>query len=225
MTVARRTVTLSMCMVAASAVAAGLRPSIYLTDLRPKFSLETLFPSIFRKWAVDAGMPIIAPSPDVQAKLNSLYNQTLSRTYINDDGRRIMLSVAYGGDQSDGTRLHLPEVCYPAQGFEIVSRRDDHLGILEQSIPVRLLVAKLGGRVEPITYWMVVGEQAVRPGMHQKLAQMSYGVKRVIPDGLLTRVSSISSDVNKDFSLHRSFVADLAASMAESNWKRVAGVS
>ena len=33
-------------------------------------------------------------------------------------GRQIMLSIAYGEDQRDGMKLHYPEVCYPAQGFQ-----------------------------------------------------------------------------------------------------------
>ena len=81
--------------------------------------LEKMFPTQFGDWQVDRSMPVILPAPDVQAKLDAIYNQVLARTYVNvRTGERVMLSVAYGGDQSDGMSVHLPEVCYPAQGFE-----------------------------------------------------------------------------------------------------------
>ena len=106
---------------AAFAGAAAWRPTVHLADTRPKIELETLFPKAFGDWVVDDRMPVQLVSPDTAALLSKIYNQTLSRTYVNAKGEQIMLSVAYGGDQSDATRAHRPEVCYPAQGFQIVS--------------------------------------------------------------------------------------------------------
>ena len=62
-------------------------------------NLETMFPKAFGDWRVDTSMPVILPSPDVQALLDKIYNQVLSRSYVNAKGERIMLSVAYGGDR------------------------------------------------------------------------------------------------------------------------------
>lgn len=58
-------------------------------------------------------------TPELANNLDKLYSQTLTRTYINNDGYRIMLSVAYGENQlsSDVTQVHRPEFCYVAQGF------------------------------------------------------------------------------------------------------------
>ena len=89
------------------------RPTAKLADTRPAVDLETMFPKRFGAWALDERMPVQLVSPDTQAALNKFYNQTLSRTYVNAKGDRMMLSVAYGGDQSDATRAHRPEVCYP----------------------------------------------------------------------------------------------------------------
>ncbi|MEZ5643424.1 MAG: EpsI family protein [Burkholderiaceae bacterium] len=55
-------------------------------------------------------------------------------------------------------------------------------------IPVRRLMSQLGSRHEPITYWIVVGGEVVTTGIGQKLAQMRYGVRGVIADGMLVRV-------------------------------------
>lgn len=201
-------------MVAALAAAQAWRPTARLADTRPKVNLETLFPKSFKGWTVDERMPVQLVSPDTQAMLNKIYNQTLSRTYVNQQGDRIMLSVAYGGDQSDATRAHRPEVCYPAQGFQIDSSRDSVLDLTGHKLRVRQLVSRLGGRVEPITYWITVGERITLSGTEQKLAQLSYSTRGVVPDGMLVRVSSIDPIANKAYELHRSFLGALAPAIS-----------
>ena len=61
--------------------------------------------------------------PGQKALLDRLYEQQLSRTYENAQGYRIMLSIAYGGNQRDELELHKPEVCYVAQGFVLQDKQ------------------------------------------------------------------------------------------------------
>ena len=205
-----------LLMLAAFAGAQAWRPTARLADTRPKVELETMFPKAFGDWRVDDRMPVQLISPDTQAMLDKIYNQTLSRTYINVKGDRIMLSVAYGGDQSDGTRAHRPEVCYPAQGFQIEASRDGQLTFDGRSLRVRQLVSRLGGRVEPITYWITVGERITLSGTEQKLAQLSYSTRGVVPDGMLMRVSSINSDSNAAYKIQAQFISQLRSGMPPS---------
>ena len=210
-------------MMLAYAGAQAWRPHTHLADTRPKVDLETLFPKAFADWTVDDRMPVQLVSPDTQAMLNKIYNQTLSRTYVNRKGERIMLSVAYGGDQSDATRAHRPEVCYPAQGFQMMSSQTTQLNLGTHQLPVRQLVAKLGGRSEPITYWITVGERITITGTEQKLAQLSYSTRGVIPDGMLVRVSSIDADVAGAYSRHQSFIGALVKAVPEAQQSQVIG--
>ncbi len=129
-------------MAASFAVATAWKPTEHLADQRAKIDLETLFPRSFGEWTVDDRMPVQLVSPDTQALLNKIYNQTLSRTYVNKAGERIMLSVAYGGDQSDATRAHRPEVCYPAQGFQMLNSSEGSVNTPTHPVRVRHLVAK-----------------------------------------------------------------------------------
>ena len=168
-------------------------------------------------------MPVQLVSPDTAALLNKLYNQTLSRTYVNPKGERIMLSVAYGGDQSDGTRAHRPEVCYPAQGFQLLSSSSSTLHGDAEGMRVRRLVAKLGGRVEPITYWMVIGDKVTITGTEAKWAQLSYSMRGVVPDGLLVRVSSIDANTDAAYGLQRQFVEQLSSAIAPAIRPQVMG--
>ena len=211
---------------AAFAGAAAWRPTVHMADTRPKVELETLFPKAFGDWVVDDRMPVQLVSPDTAALLSKIYNQTLSRTYVNANGERIMLSVAYGGDQSDATRAHRPEVCYPAQGFQIVSSGNGQVQLPDgRSLPVRQLVAKAAGRVEPITYWVMVGDRPTVSGTQQKLAQLSYSMRGLVPDGMLVRVSSIEGDASAAYLAQHGFLNDMASTMAAVQVGRVFGAN
>lgn len=202
-------------MLAGAAAARWMKPTIHIADQIGKPNLETLFPKAFGTWIIDTNIPVILPAPDVQARLDAIYNQVLSRTYVDTQtGQRVMVSVAYGGDQSDGTRLHRPEVCYPAQGFQIQSNRKATLSVNGMNLPVRQLESKLGERYEPITYWVVVGDRAVTSASEQKIAQLRYGVRGLIPDGMLIRVSSIDRDTPKALDLQQRYIADLASAVS-----------
>lgn len=218
-----RALWLAAVMLLGAALAYAGKPSRFLADQIGKPELDTLFPAQFGTWHVDAEMPLILPAPDVQAKLDVIYNQLLSRTYVNADGQRIMLSVAYGGDQSDGTSAHRPEVCYPAQGFAITYNAKAAQTAAGGSLVVRRLMAQLGQRNEPITYWVVVGNEVATTGIEQKLAQMRYGLRGVIADGMLVRVSSIDADRASGHELQAAFIVELAAAVPLAARARVFG--
>lgn len=219
----RRALLFAGVAVATSAGAHWWRPRLKLADTLQKIDLEQMFPSAFGPWAQDKNMPVQLVSPDQQAVLSQIYNQTLSRTYVNRAGQRIMLSVAYGGDQSDATRAHRPEVCYPAQGFQIRGDRLGHLVVGDRNLRARQLVAVQGGRIEPITYWVTVGTKIAASGTDQKLAQLSYSTRGIVPDGMLVRVSNISPDAEQSYQLHQAFVSDMAKGLSAPFVDRVFG--
>ena len=213
-----------LLIVCAFAGAQVWRPTAQLADTRAKVDLEQMFPRAFGDWKVDTALPVQLVAPDVQQLLASIYSQTLSRTYVNGRGDRIMLSVAYGGDQSDATRAHRPEVCYPAQGFQIVSNRVGQIVTKEGAVlPVRQLVAKMGSRNEPISYWITVRDEKTGSGPERKLAQLGYSVRGVVPDGMLVRVSNISTDAESSFGLHGRFVESLMAAVQQDARAQVFG--
>jgi EpsI family protein len=221
--VRRRAFVVVGLMAGSVAVAAAWRPSNRLADTMPKMALESAFPKQFADWQLDDRMPVQLVSPDQQALLNKIYNQTLSRTYVNRQGDRVMLSVAYGGDQSDATRAHRPEVCYPAQGFQVLSMRSGTVRLEDGITPVRRLVTKLGNRVEPVTYWVTVGERATTSGTEQKLAQLRYSTQGLVPDGMLVRVSTIDTDSARSFAVQERFLREISASVSPASRARLFG--
>ncbi len=219
----RRALWLALLMAAGAGTARLARPGRHLADSVGVPDLEALFPARFAEWRTDPGATLILPSPDVQAVLDRIYNQTISRSYANARGERVMLVAAFGGDQSDGTSVHRPEVCYPALGFAVSAHRAAILPLDDRALPVRQLVARLDARREPVTYWIVVGGQVVTTGIGQKLAQMRHGLRGVIADGLLVRVSSLDADADAAYALQRRFVGELHAHLTPAQRERVFG--
>ena len=210
-------------MVLAAGLTIAATPTRHLADEGSKIDLEAMIPTRFADWEVDTSVVPLQISPDVQASLDKIYNQTLSRTYINHDNMRVMLSIAYGGDQSDAMQVHRPEVCYAAQGFEVVRSMFAQLATGFGTVPVKRLVAVNGARHEPITYWIVVGDKVVYNTISQKLAQIRYGLTGRIPDGLLFRVSTIDRDDARSFSVQDDFVRALLQALEGGNRTRLIG--
>ena len=215
--------TLGVLMVSTAALTTAVTPTNKIADQRSTMNLETLIPSSFDDWSIDKSIIPLQVDPKAQAQLDKLYNQTLARTYVNSQGNRIMLSIAYGGDQSDQMELHKPEVCYLAQGFAIKNNVASELSTQFGSLPSRRLLAVRGNRSEPITYWVTVGDKAVLSGIRQKLQQIRYGLSGNVPDGMLVRVSTIGIDEDQSYLLHDAFIQNMLSSIGGKERARLVG--
>lgn len=185
----------------------ALRPTYRLSEHKPRVQLDVQIPESFGHWRIDGSIRPVVPDPSLQAMLDSLYSQTLARTYINSLGQRVMLSIAYGTDQSNEvTAVHRPEFCYSSQGFRVQSLGAESIKIGQTQVPVARVLAQTGRRVEPITYWVTLDESATLPGIGRKLQQIRYGLRGQIPDGMLVRVSSISNVPAEAYALQLEFL-------------------
>lgn len=220
----RQAVIVLATAVGTAAVAGALVPTERVADTRPKTPLGELVPSSFGEWVEDRNVPVVLPAPDVQANLNKVYNQVLARTYVNKQGYRIMLSVAYGGDQSDGMQVHRPEVCYPAQGFEVQRVWNDEVQLADRRIPVTRATTRLGPRIEPLTYWIINGDQVIRPGFGARLVQLQYTMRGKIPDGMLVRVSSIDPESKRAYEIQDRFSREFAQALDPAFRTRIVGL-
>lgn len=204
-------------MLASAGLAYTSKPTHRLADTKSAIVLERAIPKSFGDWheAEQAASQIV--NPQQQKVLDETYSQTLSKTYVSSGGYRIMLSIAYGGDQSRDLQVHRPEVCYSVQGFTIANLTKVTIPIVGQQLPAMHLQTSLGARNEPVTYWTRIGEKVVRGNIEQGFARLSYGIKGYIADGLLFRISSIDRDAANAYIEHDKFVADLMASLSESD--------
>ena len=205
-----------LLMACAAFAGESMRPTYRLAEHKPRVDLAQQVPESFGEWRIDRSIAPVVPDPGLQAMLDVLYSQTLARTYVNSSGQRVMLSIAYGSDQSsEATAVHRPEFCYSAQGFRVEALDKYTLELGSTLIPAARLVARLGPRVEPITYWVTLDESGTLPGAGRKLEQLRYGLRGEIPDGMLVRVSNISNSLEESFALQRRFLQQLYAVVPE----------
>ena len=214
---------LGAAMAGTSALTVALTPKARIPQAQDRFSLEQMIPTRFGDWTIDPSVVPLAPDPEQQGMLEKIYDQTLSRTYVNRQGQRVMLSIAYGGDQSKSLQLHLPEVCYVAQGFQMLKQGDGALPTRFGEVPVKRLVARLHERNEPITYWITIGEHATKAGLQQKLRKLAYGLSGEVPDGMLVRVSTIQADDTQAYRVQDRFVTEMLGVMAPRDRTRLLG--
>jgi exosortase B len=213
------TIVVAALMISAALAAPLLKPVL---AEGPGLVLDSMVPPAFGDWSIDPAIVPVAPTAEVQAKLDRIYSQTVSRTYVNSRGEHMMLTVAYGGDQSDALKAHRQEVCYTAQGFTIHDLHGATLALGGASIPVTRMVAVRDDRVEPVTYWFTMGDRVVRGRLERLAVQLREGFAGRIPDGMLVRVSSISSGA---YAAQQAFVTELLAALPASGRARLAGAT
>ncbi|MGV3499157.1 MAG: exosortase-associated protein EpsI, B-type [Hydrogenophaga sp.] len=216
---------LLLLMIASAALAAAMRPSGSLADERETIDLQTMVPRVLGEWREAPDVAVQIVDPELQQTIDAIYTQVLTRNYVRADGQRIMLSIAYGKAQTDNLQLHLPEVCYPAQGFQLESIEKFPLELGDQTITARRMRTHLGQRYEPVTYWTVVGDHVTAGGLDKKLTEMRYGLRGRIPDGMLVRISSIDRDSAAAHRLHAEFAQSLVSAIRPDLRGRFAGLA
>jgi EpsI family protein len=218
---------ISTLMVTASIGSIVARPDIGAASPEPALSLEAMIPKRFGDWREKHFEHVV--NPQERELLDKLYSDTLSRTYVNSSGYMIMLSLAHGRDQRGDLEAHMPEKCYPANGFTLHRTESGQLPTPFGEISVRRLFTSRGAREEPVTYWFTFGgerislDQAERR-LRRRLVELRYAFTGRIPDGLLFRVSSIDRDQARANQLQHQFVNDLLRALSPPERKRLSGL-
>lgn len=196
-------------LLALTVAALAPRPQV----VEATFSLEQSVPLRFAGWHQDPSLIPIAPTPDVQAELDKLYEQLVNRTYVNQAGQRIMLTIAWGGDQRDALRSHRQDVCYRAQGFTVQGLEKSRLSLTGREVEVTRFHGTKGARSEPVTYWMTMGDRVTGNRFDSFFAQVWYSIRTgSVPDGMVVRVSSFDNNATTGYLAQRAFLDDLLAS-------------
>ncbi len=214
-------------MLGSVALAEILRPVKFWAEHLGEPHYAHIVPKAFGDWVElpNAGRVVVDP---VQAEnLARIYTETLARTYVHKpSGRVIMLSIAYGRDQSTDTQLHTPQQCYPSQGFHIVEETDDTLHSSYGDLRAVRMVTRLGERPEPLTFFIRVGDSVVRGSKERNLARLRMAMQGYLVDGMLLRVSEVSFHHEQSFALQAQFInALLQAVRAEDRSKLIGDVA
>jgi EpsI family protein len=220
----------SITLVAAAALAHILAPHELMARASASLNLETVIPKQFGQWALVPDLSPVTPAdPEgyVQPDANSsrIYSQEVGRSYQDRNGNIIMLMVAYGPVQNFRLKAHRPEMCYTAAGFRVSSKTSAEVSYRPDAKPIKVahLIAQRESRYEPITYWMRVGNDITTGVVDRQLIRLKYGLRGIIPDGALMRVSTIGLPEEASFKLQNEFIRDLLAAIAPQDRKFFTG--
>ena len=214
---------IGLCMLAAAGLAVAMKPAPVPPHLRP--DLETLIPKDFDDWKIDPNVIPVLPSAGQKQMLDETYDQIVSRTYVNSKGDRIMLSIAYGSQQTQKLKAHRQEVCYASQGYEIKDIVHEKARVDGSDITVTRMYAVSKERHEPVTYWFTVGNQVVQSRLERLLVQFQYAFTGMIPDGVLVRISNISTEPQQAYQAHLNFINTMFAHMPPGSVRRFVGLT
>jgi EpsI family protein len=216
-----------LLMVASLAFATWLTPHATWYERLGRPDYQTMVPASFGDW-VDTGEADAGVVSPVQGEaLRAVYSQIVSRTYLHKPtGRRIMLSLAYGDVQQGTRQLHRPESCYSSQGFAIKSLAPDRVIVDGRSLDVFRMTATIGARNEQVTYWIRMGDRVLEgPPYQLNMTRMTMGLKGMVADGLLFRVSEIATEARDSDPFEDHFVADLLRALSPAQQAALVGAS
>jgi EpsI family protein len=192
----------------------------------PQF--EQIVPKQFGDWSevTDAATGNIV-DPEQQEAVNNLYTQVVSRVYLQKTtGRRIMLSLAYGDNQTFSKQLHRPEACYSSQGFKIENLHEANVQAVGQPLIVNRMTGFIGQRIEQVTYWIRIGDKVISgPSTTLNKARMGMGLKGYVADGLLFRVSEVAEDAESSYLLQNQFINDFLQALSPPQQSMLIGLS
>lgn len=185
--------------------------------------LEELFPARFGPWRpAPEHAGVVRPATE-QADVYRVYDQVLERVYVNPEGERVMLSVAYGSQQSEALKMHRPEVCYAGGGFQVSQVQATPLLLAGRQLPAVRLWARHPQRSEPITYWAVLGDRVEANAQAFRWRQVLAGLQGHWLDGMLVRVSSLDEQPERAWRLQAEFADALVRAVPEAQRHRVVG--
>lgn len=211
--ISRRDMLVGGMLLGASAGAWAWTPRTKISLLGSR-QLDTMIPSAFGEWRAFPASALVVPEEE-DSLASRLYSQRVGRIYANPNNETAMLLIAYGDTQSDSLQLHRPEVCYPAFGFDVRDMVEVEIPLADGVVvPGRRLVATSNQRSEQILYWTRIGEHLPTSGAEQRWARMRAEMAGTIPDGVLVRVSSFGTDVERGFELNRRLAADLMTALS-----------
>jgi EpsI family protein len=206
----------SVAILCTAVLAEAIRPRELLANSQAAPDLERIIPRDFGQWRIVPNVGLVTPSEGAYLDNSSsrIYSQEVARGYSDADGNIVMFLVAYGPVQNYRLKSHLPEMCYNAAGFRVSNKTVSNLTYKDgSSLSVSRLTAEKERRFEPITYWMKVGNEVANGVFDRQIARMKYGLRGIIPDGALVRVSTIGLSEAASYKLQDQFIRDLLAAL------------
>jgi len=201
-------------------VASFLKPHEHYAKSESNF--EKNIPRVINGWVeVQQSTPQVSVVSDEKSLINQLYDDTLMRTYADKDGNQVMVALAYAKEQRQDVKIHQPDICYPAQGYQMQKTDIVSFDQIKTTAPVigkrQLYYGQ--NHFEAVSYWIRVGDRTMTSGLQMRLKIIADGLfKRRLDDGILVRVSSVLADDSKTkeaYELHEKFLGEFSSVVEE----------
>ena len=180
--------------------------------------LAEIVPSSFEDWhQIETPDALVDPNAGTSRDAGP-YDDVLMRAYGNSRGEIVLLALAYGRSQHQELKIHRPELCYVAQGFRVLSRREVTFpGSGAAPVAGERMLVQSPARVEAVSYWIRIGDTYSRSAWATRYYIFLQGLRRRQLDGVLVRVSQIVdapvSVSERRFRLQEQFAADLVRAL------------
>jgi EpsI family protein len=209
----RRKLLLGLFFCSAAGLAAWRQPNKH-TDNLGNSKLEDIVPKTIGPWSFVTASGLVVPPNDQLSR--TLYSQLLTRVYSDGRNPPIMLLIAQSGWQTGILQVHRPETCYPASGYLISPVTPHYFRAGTANVAANTLTAVSDGMAEQIIYWTRVGDQVPLSWRDQRIAVAEQNLRGVIPDAVLVRVSTVSSDTDEARATLDAFIQAMLASVPAS---------
>ena len=116
---------------------------------------------------------------------------SVMRTYANDEGLYLWLYVGYYESQRQGDTIHSPKHCYPGSGWHPVENRIEEITLSSGArIKVNRYVIQKGLDKQVVLYWYQVLGRIVTSEYWAKFYLVMDAITKNRTDGSLVRVSA-----------------------------------
>ena len=214
----------ALAMMLAAVLAFLATPQLHALSAAP--SLEETVPMAFGDWQVVKDTRVqVDVSRGVEIQSEQPYDQTVMRTYVNSQGEQVMLALAWGERQRQDVKVHRPEVCYPAQGYSVVSLQAGKPLLMAgkaEPVPTVSLLTQGRGGMEAVRYWIRIGTHYGGDGLQARWYILKEGLAGRIPDGVLVRASQRLRNIDElsnSQNIMEIFLEELLASMPDKSGK------
>jgi len=186
----RRKLLLGLLFCSAAGAAAWRKPTRHV-DYLGSGELEDVIPKTIGPWKFAAASGLVVPPEDQLER--AIYSQTLTRVYSDGDND-IMLLLAQSGSETGILQIHRPETCYTAAGYHISPVTPHPVAVGSAVIPANSMDATTDGYTEHVLYWTRVGDEMPASWREQRIAVAEQNLRGLLPDAILVRISTVSSD-------------------------------
>ncbi len=217
---------LFVLMLLAAYLGFAMTPTLNYVEINEAQKFINSIPKQFDDWQEVPSNQLqvdLVPKEEGERTTDNPYDDVLMRTYVNAKGQQVQLALAYGKSMRQEVKIHRPELCYYAQGFDVKSLLSSDFGIVSehhQPIVGKNMLAVNQNYKEAVSYWIRIGDMYSQSPWQTRFYIIKRGLVGDVVDGVLVRASVVLADnesAESSYQLNRVFLQALIKHLPESS--------